>query len=142
MSEASPATAPTEVEPSDIAALVDRHLATWTETDPRVRRELLRTCWEPDGSLVDPPLAGHGLEGIDTLMAAMQTHYPEHRFVRTTEIDLHHDTFRFGWELRSLLGAVALSGADVGLISPRGRLQRICGFFGDLVPLPSAGAVA
>jgi hypothetical protein len=113
--------------------LIDEYLATWSEADPDRRLERIQACWDATGGIVDPPLDGHGHGGIDALMAAMQVHYPEHRFVRTSEVDAHHDTFRVAWELRGPGGDVALTGMDVGHLSENGTLQRIDGFFGELV---------
>lgn len=117
-----------------ITELVDEHLATWSEPDPARRRERIAACWDADGALVDPPLDGHGHDGISALMAAMQEHYPGHEFARCGEVDAHHDTFRVAWELRGPGGDVALTGLDVGFTSQTGKLSRISGFFGELVP--------
>lgn len=127
-------TTATDVMASDVALheLVDAHLATWIEPEPQRRAELIRRCWVDDGALVDPPLEGRGIDGINRLMAALQEHYPGHRFVRTSGVDHHHDTFRFSWELRAPDGAVVLTGTDVGLLAADGRLARISGFFADL----------
>lgn len=117
----------------EVTVLVDRHLGSWSEPDAEVRIELVRQCWQPDGTLADPPLGAEGHDEISALMGTMQEHYPEHRFVRATEVDVHHDTFRVGWELRAPDGAVALAGVDFGLVED-GRLRRISGFFGELAP--------
>lgn len=116
-----------------ITDLIDEHLATWSEPDPDRRLERIQAGWEPDGGIIDPPLEGHGHDGINQLMAAMQAHYPEHRFVRTSDVDAHHDTFRVEWELRGPDDDIALTGLDVGLVSQSGKLQRIDGFFGELL---------
>lgn len=122
--------------------LVDTHLAAWTETDPVRRAELIQKCWVNDGALVDPPLDGRGTDGISNLMAALQEHYPGHRFVRTSGIDHHHDTLRFSWELRRADGAVVLTGIDVGLLADDGRLTRISGFFADLPAREHSGTAS
>jgi hypothetical protein len=115
-----------------ITDLIDEHLDTWSEPDPARRLERIQSIWEADGGIVDPPLDGHGHEGINALMGTMQTHYPEHRVVRTSEVDAHHDTFRVAWGLSGPAGDLALTGIDVGLLSEDGRVQRIVGFFGEL----------
>jgi hypothetical protein len=114
-----------------VTELVDDHLATWSEPDPARRLQRIAACWEADGALVDPPLDGHGHDGISALMAAMQEHYPDHVFARSSDVDAHHDTFRVAWELRGPNGDVALTGVDLGLISEDDKLVRISGFFGD-----------
>ena len=126
----------TTITPTNaLAALehvVDQYLAAWSEADEGVRARLIEAAWAPDGTLVDPPLDGAGHEGIDAMAVAMQTHFAGHTFRRTSGIDVHHDRFRFGWELVGPDGTVALSGIDVGDVAADGRLQRITGFFGDL----------
>jgi hypothetical protein len=81
---------------------------------------------------VDPPLDGHGHDGICAMMGAMQGQFPGHTFVRTSDVDAHHDTFRVGWELRGPDGTAVLAGIDVGLLAADGKLRRISGFFGSL----------
>ncbi|GHJ53056.1 hypothetical protein Nm8I071_23630 [Nonomuraea sp. TT08I-71] len=116
----------------ELTEVLDTHLRAWSEPDPVQRLQMIASCWVDDGALVDPPLAGRGHAGISTLMATMQEHYPGHAFTRTTGVDVHHDTFRVGWELRGPDGHVALAGVDYGLLALDGRLSRISGFFADL----------
>ena len=113
-------------------ATVDRYLAAWNEPDPARRGELIAQVWAEDGRLIDPPLTGEGHDGISEMAAAMQQHYPGHRFRRTSGVDAHHDHLRFAWELVGPDGTVALTGLDVGELAEDGRLKRITGFFGEL----------
>ena len=106
--------AETATKHSAVNTLIDTYLNAWIEPDRDRRAALIEKCWTPDGALVDPPLEGHGVDGISELMAALQDGYPGHTFVRTSEIDQHHDTFRFTWELRAPDGGVAVAGTDVG----------------------------
>ncbi|WP_116953278.1 nuclear transport factor 2 family protein [Jiangella endophytica] len=123
-----------------VTATVDAYLAAWTEPVADRRRTLIERCWSPAGAVVDPPLDGHGHDGIDALMQTLQQHYPGTRFVRTTEVDVHHDAFRVGWELRGADGSVVLAGTDYATLDADGRITRLTGFFGALAPLP--GGVA
>lgn len=114
---------------ADVTQLVDDYLSGWNEVDAAEREQIIERCWEPDATLVDPPLDGSGHAGIDALVQALQHHYPDHQFVRTSEVDAHHDAFRFSWRLVAPDGAPALSGVDYGLLGERGRLRRVTGFF-------------
>jgi hypothetical protein len=117
------------------ADVVDAHLAGYCEPDPALRRTLLEQAWAPDGELVDPPMEATGHEGIAALVDAVLGHFPDHRFRRTSEVDVHHDHGRYSWELVGLDGAVAVTGLDVVTFDPQGRLTRVVGFFGDLPAL-------
>lgn len=98
---------------SDLTTIVDTYLSAYGEQDAARRAELISQVWAADGRLVDPPLAAEGRDGI-------------------SDIDEHHDQFRFAWELVGPDGTVAVSGIDVGELAEDGRLRRITGFFGEL----------
>jgi hypothetical protein len=116
-------------------AVADRHLAAYGEPDPIRRRALLEAAWVPGGALVDPPLdAATGHEQLDDLFATVQSHYPDHRFQRTTAVDVHHQFGRYGWELVAPDGSVVFGGVDVVDFAPDGRLSRVVGFLGELAP--------
>jgi len=118
-------------------AVADRHLSAYGESDPIRRRALLEAAWVPGGALIDPPLdAAAGHEQLDDLFATVQSHYPGHTFRRTSEVDVHHEFGRYGWELAGPDGAVVFGGVDVVDFAPDGRLARVVGFLGEL---PMAG---
>jgi len=53
----------------------------------------------------------------------------------TTGVDEHDRCLRFGWAMSGPDGAVLMEGTDFGTLAADGRLQRIVGFFGGLVPV-------
>lgn len=118
---------------SDLATLVDTHLAAYGEPDKAARDAAIAAIWAPDGALVDPPLTGEGHAGISDLAAAVQSQFARHTFRRVSDVDAHHDVARYAWELVAPDGAVALRGIDVAVVAD-GRLQHVVGFFGDLAP--------
>jgi hypothetical protein len=120
---------------SDLVTTVDTYLTAWTEPDAERRRAMVEQVWDTDGRLIDPPLAAEGHEGISDLFAALQSQFPGHTFRRASDVDAHHDQFRFAWELVGPDGVVALTGLDVGETAPDGRIRRIAGFFGDVEAL-------
>ena len=65
----------------------------------------------------------------------MQSHYPDHRFRRTTAVDAHHAFARYGWELVAPDGAVVFGGVDVVQFADDGRLAGVVGFLGDPAPV-------
>ena len=116
---------------TDVTTIVDSHLAAYAEPDAERRIELIRAAWAPDGALIDPPLTGEGHEGIDAAAGVLQQHYPGHTFRRTTAVDAHHDSARYGWQLVAPDGDVVLAGTDFAELTGDGRLRRITGFFGE-----------
>lgn len=121
----------TQPDPTRVADLVDLHLRAYAEGDAAERARLVAAAWAPDGSLVDPPADATGHAAVDGLYAALQAQFPGHAFRRSTQVDLHHDAARYGWELVGPAGDVALAGQDVALLAPDGRLARVTGFFGE-----------
>jgi hypothetical protein len=119
----------------DAKDVVDRYIATWNETDPARRRELISRTWIEEGQYLDPLMAGEGQDGIDAMIQAVQTQFPGHRFRRTSNIDTHHDRVRFSWELGPEGAAPLAGGLDVGVIAD-GRLRSITGFL-DFAPGPN-----
>jgi hypothetical protein len=117
---------------TDITATIDTHLAGYAEPDRARRDELLSSVWSADGALLDPPFDGTGHQGIADMVDVLLTHYPEHRFERTTEVDAHHDFARYGWALVTPTGEPAVTGYDFAQLGPDGKLVRVVGFFGDL----------
>jgi hypothetical protein len=52
----------------ELQELVDRYIATWNETDPAKRRDLIGRTWTAEGQYLDPLLAGEGHDGIDAMI--------------------------------------------------------------------------
>jgi hypothetical protein len=117
---------------ADIATTIDAHLAGYCEPDKAKRAELLRSAWTTGGELIDPPLEGRGVDAIDGLVDIVLTHYPEHRFQRTTAVDEHHGFARYGWALVAADGTAAVTGTDFVEVDNRGKLTRVIGFFGEM----------
>jgi hypothetical protein len=117
---------------ADLSALADRYIALWNETDAGRRRRLIAETFTETARYRDPMLSGDGPDGIDAMVAAVQTQYPAYRFHRTGAVDAHHQSFRFTWELRAEGQPPFVAGVDIGEIADDGRLQAITGFFDHL----------
>jgi hypothetical protein len=115
-----------------LAVAIDAHLAGYCEPDAARRADLLASAWADDGTLVDPPFDGQGLEAIAGMADVLLHHYAGHTFRRTTAVDVHHTFARYGWELIGPDGAVAVDGTDFVELDAAGRIHRIVGFFGPL----------
>jgi hypothetical protein len=116
---------------TDLTTTIDTYLEGYGEPDPARRAQLIKQVWATDGRLVDPPFDATGHDGISDLTVAVHTHYPSHRFRRTSGIDAHHDVARYSWALVSPDGTVAVAGTDIAELEG-GRIRRVTGFFGDL----------
>lgn len=123
----------TDTDPTTtITATIDSHLEAYALADADRRNALVAACWNPDGQLTDPPLAGRGHAEISALADVVLTHYAGHRFERTTAVDVHHTYARYGWNLVGPDGTVAIGGTDFVEVDEDGKLLRIVGFFGPL----------
>src|SRR6478609_2957516 len=107
---------------------VDTNLMAYGTIDAASRRSHLEAVWHADGQLIDPPIDGAGIDGIDALMATVQAQFPGHTFRRTSGVDTHHGVGRYSWDLVDPSGDVALAGVDVVEADDDGRLVRIVGF--------------
>lgn len=119
---------------NDPTTTIDTHLAGYAEPDRTKRDELIAAAWTRDGVLADPPFDGTGHAGIADMVDVLLTHYPDHHFERTTDLDTHHDHARYRWALVGPDGTKAVEGTDFAEFAADGRLVRIVGFFGDLAP--------
>lgn len=114
-----------------ITDAVDTHLRAYCERDRDRRVRMLDTVWSTDGELIDPPFEGSGIDGISAMVDTLLEHYPGHRFERTTDVDAHHSSARYGWSLTSPDGDAAVTGTDIIDLDTDGKIRRIVGFFGD-----------
>jgi len=113
-----------------ITTLVDTWLSAYGDPDAARRLATIRETWNAEGRLVDPPLEARGHQGISDQAATLLSHYPGHRFERTSAIDAHHGFLRYGWRLADPEGAGVLEGIDVVDLDVDGRILRVVGFFG------------
>ncbi len=77
------ATAP----PAAIATVVDTYLATWNETDPAARAELIEGSLGADVWYRDPLLEADGTAAYDAMITAVQAQFPGLAMRRTSPID-------------------------------------------------------
>jgi hypothetical protein len=128
----APDTEEDRVTSHDPTALVDRYLASWNETDPARRRELVVATWTDDGRYVDPRADVAGHDGVDGLLAAVQDAVPGCSFDREGQVDAHHDRVRFQWRLMAPDGATVARGLDVAVMAADGRFAEVSGFLLDV----------
>jgi hypothetical protein len=116
---------------SDPAALADRYIEAWNETDAARRRTLIAALWTEDAAFSDPIMAGDGVDGIDAVIAGVQSRFPGHRFSLIGQPDGFGDFVRLSWGLAPVNGEAAVKGTDFGRLE-NGRLKSVTGFFDQL----------
>jgi hypothetical protein len=97
---------PRRFEMGDATTIVDTYLATWNETDPKRRSQLIERVWADGGRYVDPMLEAQDHAALGEMVAGVQAKFPGHRFRRQSGVDTHHDQLRFAWDLVTPDGAV------------------------------------
>jgi len=108
--------------------LVQNYIAMWNATDPERRRALVAEVVTDDASYLDPVMSGHGVEGIDAMIAGAQQQFPGHSFSLVSGPDAHHDRVRFTWSLSANGGDPVAVGVDFATLAEDGRLASVTGF--------------
>lgn len=119
---------------NDPTTTIDTYLDAYGERDVARRRELVVASFANGARLIDPPFGAEGHDALVDLFGAVQEQFVGHAFKRTTAVDAHHDTARYGWALVGLDGSVALRGMDVVHFAADGRIGAVTGFIGELEP--------
>ena len=112
---------------TNIAATVDKYIATWNEPDGERRTALAAEVWTDDGTYLDPLMRGEGPDEIAAMIGAAQAQFPGHRFELAFGPDAHNDVVRFAWRLVGD-GAPVAAGVDFATVAEDGRLRRVTGF--------------
>jgi hypothetical protein len=112
---------------------VDTYLATWNETDPAKRTELIEASLGADLWYRDPLLEADGRDAYDGMIAAVQAQFPGLVMRRTSAIDAHRDLVRFNWALGEPGAEPVFVGLDVAKCDDDGKLHRIIGFAGEAI---------
>ena len=118
--------------------VIDTYLATWNETDPTKRADLIAASLGADLWYRDPLLEADGLEAYDQMIAAVQAQFPGLEMRRTSGVDAHRDLVRFTWALGVPGAEPTFAGLDVAKFDDAGKLHRIIGFVGEDVPAETA----
>jgi hypothetical protein len=113
--------------------ITERYIATWNETDPRLRRSLIDQLWAADASYTDPFAEVHGRDEIDATIAAVQQQFPGLVFRLGGPVDANHNQARFTWHLGPSDGEPLVIGFDVAVLNEDGQIRSVHGFL-DKVP--------
>lgn len=123
----------TDAATTSAAAVADRYIALWNETDPARRRALVAAAWTGDASYADPLMQGEGHDGIAALIGAVHERFPGHRFTLSGRPDGHNGRVRFSWTLAADGGAPPVArGTDFAVLAEDGRLRSVTGFLDEV----------
>ena len=111
-----------------VTTVVDDYIAAWNERDEARRLELVQRAFASDGTYVDPARSGAGVDGIATMIAEAQGHFPDHHIELVAGPDAHHDRVRFTWQLFPDGADPILTGYDYATVADDGRLRDVTGF--------------
>ncbi len=109
------------------------YLNAWNSADPAERARLLERSVSEDVEFVDPRTVLRGREALAAEIAHFQQRTPGVRVARASCVDRHHDRARYAWSIFAGGGKV-MDGLDAVQLDAEGRLLRIDGFFGPLLP--------
>ncbi len=118
------------------AQIATQYIAAWNELDAQLRKSLIATTFSADAEYVDPMMRSNGHDGIDTMIAAVQTQFSGLRFQIHGTPDGHNNVVRFSWKLGALAGEPVAYGTDVVEIADDGRISNVTGFL-DATALPA-----
>ena len=107
--------------------LIERYIATWNETDPTRRMDLIKQTFTENASYLDPLMAGEGYAAIDGLISGVQAQFPGHELRLIGEVDGFGDRVRCSWELVPEQGGVLIKATDFGVVVGD-RLAEVTGF--------------
>jgi len=117
-------------------ASLENYFKAWAEPDDAARRTLLEAGWAVDGIYTDPSAHVEGREALVMHIGGFKKNAKANgmNIVRTSDIQFHHNSFRFQWEMRGPDGKTLTPGMDYGEFDDKGMITKIVGFFG---PFPA-----
>lgn len=115
-------------------AVVARYFEAWNADGDEARAKAVADAWTADGRYTDPLSDAVGHEAITAVIAAAHEQFPGFAFRLVGNVDGHHDTARFSWELVNRAdGSAPVAGSDVITLDAEDRVRAVYGFL-DRVP--------
>jgi hypothetical protein len=116
----------------DLTATINAYFAMWNEEDAAARAQHIAEAWANDGRYSDPGRDATGYAALNEMVSVARPQFPGHTIRQSSGIDAHHEHVRFAWEVVGSDGSVPVSGIDIGVLAPDGRLRQMTGFFGEM----------
>jgi hypothetical protein len=117
---------------TDAQDLAQRYIASWNESDPVVRRQLVGRLWTDNARYADPMMKADGQDGIAELIGGVHSQFPGYCFALTGQADGHGPFVRFSWSLAPASGQAVAFGTDFASVAADGRLEQVTGFLDKL----------
>ena len=116
---------------------LENYFKAWKETDMKKREALLDPSWAEDGTYTDPTVAIVGRKGLIDHIEGFVSSEQSRNFsiVQDSDIDFHHNSFRFAWKMVDKSGRTITPGIDYGEFNDDGQITKIVGFFGPMPKL-------
>ncbi|WP_128378247.1 nuclear transport factor 2 family protein [Streptomyces cavernae] len=112
---------------------VARYFEAWNATSAEAVAKAVADAWTADGGYTDPLADVTGHDAVAAVITAAHEQFPGFVFRPLGEVDGHHETARFGWELVAPDGSAPAAGFDVITLAEDGRIRSVLGFL-DRVP--------
>jgi hypothetical protein len=107
----------------------------WNETDLDCVGRHLTSAVTEDVEWNDPRDSFTGIDELEAAIHKLRTSKPGYGFVIASEIDYHHNRYRYRWDMISR-GRTLMEGLDIVTIDASvGLICRVDGFFGDPTPI-------
>jgi len=114
---------------AQIERVVLGYVAAWNENDPQCLRDRLAECWSEQGIIVSNYETVIGREALYEYISKFRQDNPGARGIIKSNIEQHHDFFRFSVAVVRPDGSEYSSALDVGELDTEGRIARIVTFF-------------
>lgn len=107
----------------------------WNESDLDLVPQHLARAVTEDVEWNDPRDSFHGKLDLEAGIRRFRMTRPGYRFAIASEVDHHHDRFRYRWDMISR-GRTLMQGLDIATVDPSvGLICRVDGFFGHPTPI-------
>jgi uncharacterized protein YndB with AHSA1/START domain len=113
----------------DVASVVDRYFAAWSEDDDARRKAELGATTREDVTFKDAFSCTEGRDDLDAHLAAARVHMPGVRLERDGEVRQCQGTAVVDWLARAADGQERGKGTNVFDLAPDGRITRAVGLW-------------
>lgn len=121
---------------AEVERAVLGYVAAWNEDNPDKLAAILEACWAEQGMVISNYETVVGRRGLYERILAFRRANPGSRGYLTSNIEHHHDIFRFTAITVKPDGRCYSPALDVGELDASGRIERIVTFYHELQSPP------